>query len=91
MIAIKEMRSARGITQSDLAEIIGTTEAAISRYENGKREPRLAIVAKLADALGCTIDELIEGRNAHARDDSAIPRPRRGRVLQRSSTGRTGR
>lgn len=60
MIAIKEIRSARGITQAELAERIGTTVATISRYESGQREPTLTIAAKLAAALDCSVDDLVE-------------------------------
>lgn len=88
---IKTLRLAAGMSQADLAQSSAVSRISIARYESGRREPTLAIAVKLADALGCTIDELIEGRNAHARDDSAIPRPGRGRVLQRSAARRTGR
>ena len=91
MTTIAARRKGIGITQQVLAERIGVTQSCIARWEKGVTEPPIATLVKLADIFNCTIDELIEGRNAHARDDSAIPRPGRGRVLQRSTARRTGR
>lgn len=60
MIAIKEIRSARGMTQNELAERLHTTVATISRYESGQREPTLTIAAEIAAALNCSVDDLVE-------------------------------
>lgn len=51
----------RGIypgTQRELSEASGITEAAISRYIKANRLPNARNLCRLADALGCTIDEL---------------------------------
>lgn len=66
MITIKAMRCARGMTQADLATRLGTTAATISRYESGQREPTLPVAAKLAEALGCTINDLIDHKEGTA-------------------------
>src|SRR5215475_13911913 len=47
-------RKSRGMTQAELAEAVGLTQAAINRYEAGERDPDEMIVAALADALGVT-------------------------------------
>lgn len=47
-------RRARGKTQGELADAVGITQAALSRYENGLREPDDATLEKLAHALGVT-------------------------------------
>src|SRR5262249_30188320 len=44
-------RKSRGMTQAELAEAVGLTQAAINRYEAGERDPDEMIVAALADAL----------------------------------------
>lgn len=54
----KKMRN-KNMTQRELADAVGTTEAAISGYIAGTRMPRVDIIAKLADVLDCTTDELI--------------------------------
>jgi len=49
----------QGITQLELAERIGVTRAAMSRYVSGDREPRLVTVARIAQELGVPIEQLI--------------------------------
>jgi Zn-dependent peptidase ImmA (M78 family)/DNA-binding XRE family transcriptional regulator len=51
---LETTRRARGITQEQLAERVGITQAALSRYENGMREPEGEVVQELARALGVT-------------------------------------
>lgn len=56
---IKPLRMAAGISQDELARKSLVSRVSIARYESGKREPKLSIAVKLADALGCSVDELI--------------------------------
>src|SRR5450830_996347 len=51
-------RSAAGLTQSDVAERIGTTQSAVARLEagSGKHSPSLATLSKYAQALGCKLE-----------------------------------
>jgi UDP-N-acetylglucosamine 1-carboxyvinyltransferase len=58
--AIKEIRKSLKITQSELAKAIDTTQAAVSRYENGEANLTLVTAAKIAAALGCKVDDLIK-------------------------------
>ena len=51
----------REMTQKQLANQIGIHPESLSRYCTGKREPRISWVYKIAKALGCTIDSLLEG------------------------------
>lgn len=48
-------RVAAGMTQEDLANAIGVTQAAMSRYENDLREPDADTTQQIADALGVTV------------------------------------
>ena len=50
----------RGLTQKQLAEASGVTEAAISKYLAGERIPRSVTVSSLAKALHVPIAELID-------------------------------
>ena len=52
-------RKAKGWTQERLAVEVGCTTACISNYENGIRRPDLDTAARIAAALGCTVDDLI--------------------------------
>lgn len=58
----EKLRTARlkaGMTQTQLAEKIGCTQQEIARYEAGGREPRASMLKRLAEALGCMMEELV--------------------------------
>ncbi len=48
-------RQARGLSQRELAEIVGTTQSAIARLERGGRPPRIDTLLRIADALDCDL------------------------------------
>lgn len=56
--AIATARRARGYTQAALAEQLGITQAALSRYEHNLREPTKSVLGDIASALGLTPDLL---------------------------------
>jgi len=57
-----ELRTARDLTQFELAELAGLDRRAIIRYERLEQIPRLDAAVQLASALGVTLDELACGR-----------------------------
>ncbi|MDR1187066.1 MAG: ImmA/IrrE family metallo-endopeptidase [Bifidobacteriaceae bacterium] len=59
--AILVLRRAAGVTQEKLAEAVGITQAALSRYENGMREPDDRAVEALSQALRVTSDLIRHG------------------------------
>lgn len=56
---ITQARTDLNINQKELAKRSNITEANLSRYENGVREPKSAVLARLADALEVTTDYLV--------------------------------
>ena len=58
---ISELRRQKGLTQKSLAEKIGVTDRAISKWENGRGLPDYSSVKPLCDELGITLNELLEG------------------------------
>ena len=56
---IARLRRERGLTQGQLAQKVGCYAKDISRWENGERKPASKSLHALANALGCTIDELM--------------------------------
>ena len=56
---IKELLEEKSITQKKLSELTGLTESSISHYIKGDRVPRGMNLAKIADALGTTADDLL--------------------------------
>jgi transcriptional regulator with XRE-family HTH domain len=57
---LREVRLAKGLTQSDLADLCGTSIAAISHIERGTKVPTLTTLVRLADALQCKVTKLVE-------------------------------
>lgn len=47
----RELRTATGLTQQELADAVGVTRAAISQWEKGVRTPRGALLDRYVDAL----------------------------------------
>lgn len=57
---IKKLRLQVGMSQEMLARESGVSRVAIARYESGERVPSIKIAAKIAKALGCKVDDLID-------------------------------
>ncbi len=58
---LKRLREDRGITQEQLAFDAGITVSALSRIERGLNSPGWTTVRRIADALGVSLGELVEG------------------------------
>lgn len=56
---LKRARKAAGISQADLAEKVGCRQKDISRWESGLHEPGALTLKKMAQVLGCSMDELV--------------------------------
>ncbi|MBG6085078.1 putative transcriptional regulator/DNA-binding XRE family transcriptional regulator [Zhihengliuella flava] len=56
---LRHARKAAGLTLGALSEVCGTAPSQLSLIENGKREPKLSLIARLAAAVGTTTDELL--------------------------------
>ncbi len=57
---LKRIRSEKNITQSKLAEILDVDRSFVSNIENGKTNPTLSTITKLAKALDVQIEKLIK-------------------------------
>lgn len=57
---IKSIREANGLTQEELANQLGVNRSAVAMWEAGKAMPRADKLLKLAELLGCTVDELLK-------------------------------
>lgn len=56
---LKAARKAAGLSQADLAEKVGCHQKDISRWESGLHEPGALTLKKMAQALGCSMDDLV--------------------------------
>jgi ribosome-binding protein aMBF1 (putative translation factor) len=52
---VQAQRTARSLSQRELAELVGTTQSAIARLEAGGRPPRIDTLLRIADALDCEL------------------------------------
>ena len=59
--AIKNRRAAAGYTQEYVAETLGVSRQAVSKWENGTSEPSTANLMALAKLYQVTVDELLGG------------------------------
>ncbi len=56
---LNEYMNLKGITGKELAKVLDLSEASISYYKNGKREPQLSIACRIADYFEISLDELV--------------------------------
>ncbi|MDL2248744.1 helix-turn-helix domain-containing protein [Tyzzerella sp. OttesenSCG-928-J15] len=66
---LKELRKARNVKQTDVAEYLGVQPRTIRFYESGTNEPSFELVVKLADFYDVSTDYLL-GRT----DDETPPK-----------------
>ena len=58
---LKAAREAKGLTQAELAEMVGVSQPAIAQYELGTRFPLIIIAVNIEEVLGVTCKELVKG------------------------------
>ena len=76
---IREERKARGLTQQQLADVVGMDAGHLSRVEHGKAVPSINAVKKIADALALPIAKLFADIPLQkAREDRGWAKTRRG-------------
>ena len=66
---LSALRRGRGLSQRQVAADLGISQALLSHYETGAREPGLGFVCRACDYYGVTADYLL-GRSAHPGDVS---------------------
>ena len=69
--AIKQLREARKLTQAELAGGIGVSAKTVSKWETGKGLPDISLLQPLAQALGVSVIELMNGEPVANRNVSA--------------------
>ena len=69
--AIRQRRESRNLTQAALAEQIGVSSKTVSKWETGKGLPDISLLQPLAQALGVSILELMNGEPVINRNVSA--------------------
>ena len=80
---IAQRRRTLGMTQQELADRLGVTDKAVSKWERGLSYPDITLVSPLADALGTTERALLSG-------EERTPPPRRRPGPRRRGCGGAG-
>lgn len=60
---IAKFRKAKGMTQEELANHMGVSSQAVSKWENDASCPDISLLPQLCRVLGITTDELLTGKN----------------------------
>lgn len=56
---LKKLRINKGISQQQLADIIGVSQQSVNKYENHSSEPEIAVLIKIANYFQTSVDYLI--------------------------------
>lgn len=56
---LRKLRMNKGISQKQLADVMGTSQQSVNKYENHDVEPDISALIKLADYFGTSIDYLV--------------------------------
>lgn len=67
MIGLKQIRKARNLNQQKVAMDLNISRESLSYYENGKREPSLALLVEMSKYFNVSIDYLITGKEFEKR------------------------
>ena len=69
--AIKQLRESRKLTQAELAKKIGVSSKTVSKWETAKGLPDISLLQPLAQALGISVIELMNGEHITNKNISA--------------------
>ena len=79
---LRELRMARKITQTRVAELLAVSPRVYTRWENGNATPQFATFVKIADILNVSLDELA-GRQDAVAGEARIHNPELHRLYQK--------
>ena len=68
---VKQLRESRKLTQAELAEKIGVSSKTVSKWETAKGLPDISLLQPLAQALGISVIELMNGEPIANKNTSA--------------------
>ena len=61
---VKRLRDEKRYTQAELGELVGVAQQVIADYEGGKYRPSIETGVRLANALGTTVEQLLDSGDA---------------------------
>ena len=72
-LLVRKKRLEAMLTQESVAKAMGCRVSMISNYERGVHKPSGDVIARLADAIGCTADELLDYERERVRAEPTNP------------------
>ena len=69
---IKKIRNENNLTQKDLADKLGVTYQAVSKWENGKNIPDIAVLKQICDEYNIDINEILNGEKKEKKNKNII-------------------
>ena len=70
---LKALRTAQGLSQRALADFVKVSQQSINQYENRDTEPDIAVLTRIADYFGVSIDYLVRRTHPHEPDGCRTP------------------
>ena len=77
---LRRLREERGLNQTELAEILGTTKQSVNRYEKNLREPNIKTASEFAKRLGVPLYVLTGEDPFPSLPDNILPMPKMKKV-----------
>lgn len=74
---IAALRREKGLKQDDLAQMLEVSPQAVSKWENDQTCPDIALLPKLAQILGVSVDELLSGKQEMQPAVTLVPEEQR--------------
>lgn len=78
---IKELRKKKGLNQDQLAEMASLNRVTVAKYESGKIEPGAQALARIADALEVSVDEIMGREKPDEEAPQEAPRTLEARIV----------
>lgn len=72
-LRLKEVIAEKGVTITEIAEKSGIEKGNVSTYVNGRRQPTIETLEKLADAIGVPITEFFEKKQKKGDNEFKCP------------------
>lgn len=69
---IKELRKKNGLTQEKFALKYGVTYQAVSKWENGKNIPDIALLKEICNDYGININDLLDGKVNNKKNNKKV-------------------
>lgn len=69
---LKQLRSEKGLTQEQLAEILGVSGRTVSRWETGTNLPDLSVLVQISEYYGVEIKEILNGERKSEKMDQEL-------------------